>query len=76
MKQKVTKAKKANRLNNWGSYQNSFFSTSVFWRRVKGFFGCDSRDFDEKHPDLSGAVDGMKARIAQREVELGIHRKR
>ena len=71
MERKHTQAKKANRLNFWPAYQNDFFSTSVFWRRVRGIFGSDSRTFDEKHPELSGAVDGMKAKIAQ----SGIHRK-
>ena len=71
MRQAVTKAKKARRFNNWLAYQNSFFSTSVFWRRVQGFFGADCHQFDSKHPGLSDAVDGMKARMAQ----AGNHRK-
>lgn len=75
MKQKITKAKKARRLNNWGEYQKDFFSTPVFWRRVRGFFGGDSKEFDRKHPGLSGAVDGMISRINQQEAILGMHRK-
>ena len=71
MKQKHTRAKKARRLNDWGAYQKAYFSTAVFWRRVHGFFGADEREFDIKHPELAGAVEGMKSRIAQQ----GIHRK-
>ena len=71
MERKHSQAKKARRFNFWPAYQSVFFSTSVFWRRVRGIIGSDNRTFDEKHPELSGAVDGMKARIAQ----SGIHRK-
>ena len=71
MRQKHTRAKKARRLNLWSAYQNDLFSTSVFWRRVRNIFGSDARTYDEKHPDLDGAVQGMKARMAQN----GNHRK-
>ncbi len=64
MKQKYTKAKKARRFNNWLAYQKAAFSTSVFWRRVNGFFGADSLEFDRKHPSLDNAVEGYKSRLA------------
>ena len=73
MKQKHTRAKKANRINHWASYQSYIYSLSVFWRRVRGITGSDSRTFDIKHPSLDGAVEGMKARIAQ--ATAGMHRK-
>lgn len=65
MKQKVTKAKKARRFNLHSCYQDGVTSMSVFERRVQGIYGHDSRSFDQKHPDLEGAVDGMRQRIAQ-----------
>lgn len=71
MRRKHTEAKKANRLNHWPSYQSYIFSLSVFWRRVRGIIGSDSRTFDIAHPSLSGAVDGMKSRLAAQ----GNHRK-
>ena len=64
MKQKHTKAKKARRFNNWLAYQKDIFSTSVFMRRVQGFFGADSATFSAKHKDLDMAVEGSKARLA------------
>ena len=71
MRQEHTNAKKARRFSLWSAFQNDVYSTPVFWRRVKGFFGADSKEFDKKHPSLSGAVDGMKSRIAAQ----GNHRK-
>ena len=71
MKQKHTKAKKARRLNVWPAYQKWLFGLSVFERRVRGYEGADSRTFNEKHPNLEPAVEGMKQRIAQQ----GQHRK-
>lgn len=64
MKQKYTQAKKARRLNNWLAYQKVRFSTSVFMRRVQGFFAADSRAFSEKHKRLDSAVEGYKAQLA------------
>lgn len=64
MKQKHTQAKKARRFNNWLAYQKDIFSTSVFMRRVQGFFGADSAAFSAKHKDLDMAVEGYKARLA------------
>ena len=63
MKQKHTGAKKARRFNYWPSYQNDIFSTPVFWRRVRGFFGADHKAFSQKHLSLDGAVEGYKARL-------------
>ena len=56
MKQKHTQAKKARRFNNWLAYQKEVFSTSVFVRRVQGFFGADSAAYSAKHPSLDAAV--------------------
>jgi len=64
MKQKHTQAKKARRFNNWLAYQKEVFSTSVFVRRVQGFFGADSAAYSAKHPSLDAAVEGYKARLA------------
>ena len=47
MERKHTQAKKARRLNFWNEYQKVYFSTSVFWRRVRGILGSDNRTFDE-----------------------------
>ncbi len=65
MKQKYTQAKKARRINFWGCYQKAWASTSVFMRRVQGFFGADSKEYDAKHPSLAPAVEGYKQRLAQ-----------
>lgn len=64
MKQRYTQAKKARRFNNWLAYQKGIFSESVFMRRVQGFFGADCAAYSAKHPDLDGAVEGYKARLA------------
>lgn len=64
MKQVHTQAKKACRFNNWLAYQKGIFSTSVFMRRVQGFFGADYAAYSAKHPDLDGAVEGYKSRLA------------
>lgn len=69
MKQKVTKAKKARRVNLHSCYQGGVTSMSVFERRVRGIYGHDSRSFDQKHPSLENAVDGMRQRIAQARSE-------
>lgn len=65
MKQRFTQAKKARRANLWSAYQNGFFSTSVFYRRVAGFYGADSAAYSAKHPSLEPAVEGYKQRLAQ-----------
>lgn len=65
MKYKVTKAKKARRVNLHSCYQGGVTSMSVFERRVRGIYGHDSRSFDLKHPDVEFAAEGMRQRIAQ-----------
>lgn len=65
MKQKVTQAKKARRPNLHYCYQGGATSMSVFERRVRGIYGHDSRSFDQKHPSLESAVEGMRQRLAQ-----------
>ena len=63
MKQKHTKARKARRFNLWYAYQKVWYSTSVFTRRLEGFYGADSADYDRKHPDMEMAVEGYKSRM-------------
>lgn len=75
MKQKITKARKANRffpkLSGGGVY-----AMSIFARRVEGYFGADHKAFDRRHPDLAPAVEGYKARLAQaRESERAARRR-
>lgn len=65
MKQKVTQAKKARRPNLHYCYQGGTTSMSVFERRVRGIYGKDSRSFDQKHPSLESAVEGMRQRLSQ-----------
>lgn len=65
MKQKVTKAKKAMRLNLHSCYQGGVTSMSVFERRVRGIYGHDSGSFDQKHPDVENAAEGMRQRISK-----------
>lgn len=42
---------------------------SVFWRRTRDIVGPDAREFSAKHPNLDGAVDGFKSRMAQLEKQ-------
>ena len=65
MKQKVTQAKKARRLNLRYFYQGGTTSMSVFERRVRGIYGFDHLQHDVKHASLENAVEGMRQRIAQ-----------
>lgn len=74
MKQCYTQAKKARRFNNWGAYQKAWASTSVFMRRVQGFFGADHAAYDRKHPDLEHAVDGYKSRLAAQQINYAQQR--
>lgn len=74
MKQKHTKAKKARRFNLWQAYQNAVHSTSVFWRRVQGFYGADSAAYNRKHPDLEPAVEGYKSRPAAQKLNYAQQR--
>lgn len=60
MKQKFTKARKANRLNLHHIYQGGLYSMSVLERRVQGFYGADSRAYDLIHPDIEGAAEGIR----------------
>lgn len=73
MKQKVTRAKKANRYfpKSWGG----IYSMSVFARRVEGYLGADYKAFDMKHPSLASAVEGYKARLAQARSEKAARRR-
>ncbi len=66
MKQKITNAKKANRIN---VRLNGLHSVPVFWRRVQGIFGHDHLLFDAAHPSLQFAVDGYKMRLAASKKE-------
>lgn len=68
MKQKVTQAKKARRLNLRYCYQGGTTSMSVFERRVRGIYGYDHLQYDVKHPSLEDAVDGMRQRISQAQL--------
>ena len=74
MKQKHTQAKKARRLNLWPAYQKAWASTSVFLRRVQGFFGADCAAYDRKHPDLEPAVEGYKSRLAAQKLNYAQQR--
>ena len=74
MKQCHTQAKKARRFNNWSAYQKAWASTSVFWRRVQGFYGADSAAYDRKHPDMEHAVEGYKSRIAAQQINYAQQR--
>lgn len=65
MRQAVTQAKKANRLNLHFCYQEGVTSMSVFGRRVRGIYGADHLQHDAKYPELENAVEGMRQRIAQ-----------
>ena len=73
MKQKVTKARKANRYfpKTWGG----IYSMSVFARRVEGYLGADHAAFDRKHPSVAPAVEGYKARLAQARSEKAARRR-
>ncbi len=61
MKQKFTKQRKARRGPNITAYY--LYSLSVFWRRVRGIYGMDNRDFSVKHPRLEDAVQGYLSRV-------------
>jgi len=69
MKRKVTRAKKANRLNLHFCYQDGVTSLSVFERRVRGIYGADHLQHDAKYPGLENAVEGMRQRIAQAQAQ-------
>ena len=72
MKLKFTKAKKANRIC---IRMNGLHSVPVFWRRVQGIIGADSKHFDALHPSLAFAVEGYKQRMAAAEAAEAARKK-
>lgn len=66
MRRKDTQSKKARRLNLRIA---GVHNMSVFARRVLGIYGADHRQFDEKHPDLEEAVQGMRERMRKNKQE-------
>lgn len=71
MKQKITRARKARRLNCWEAYQKWYYTLSVFERRVRGFLGADHAVYSQKYRELDNAVEGYKQRLALQ--SNGIH---
>ena len=62
MRRNHTQAKKARRYNE---RHTGLHTMSIFWRRVNNIYGADHLSFDERHPDLELAVEGLRQRIAQ-----------
>ena len=70
MKLRHTQARKARTFNPRTYQNNGYYAMSVFWRRVNGCYGNDSKEFDLRYPNLEHAVEGYRSIVASR----GSHR--
>lgn len=68
MRQRVIRARRANKPNLWSIYQKSPYDVSVFLRRaLLNQYGADYRQFDAKHPQIERAAEGLRQRIKNSE---------